>query len=172
MARPRDHSLPCGTPAAYFRHRYHGEEPCPEDRAAWAARKNGYDRRRGAKPRRKPRHGTWSAYTNLGCRCPACHEAMLEYHADNRAGVLRRDADDPTTAAVVVLDILETWAPDALTTDVLVARVQDLHPEWAELSIKRTIQRLAVAGRIQRAPRPDLDEMRWRFEPDDEEIAS
>jgi hypothetical protein len=25
---------PCGTPAAYWRHRNHDEEPCPEDRDA------------------------------------------------------------------------------------------------------------------------------------------
>ena len=29
---------PCGTPAAYNRHRYHGEQPCEACRAAWSER--------------------------------------------------------------------------------------------------------------------------------------
>jgi hypothetical protein len=29
---------PCGTPAAYTRHRYHGERPCEACRDAWSAR--------------------------------------------------------------------------------------------------------------------------------------
>jgi hypothetical protein len=29
---------PCGTPAAYTRHRYHGEPPCEACRAAWSER--------------------------------------------------------------------------------------------------------------------------------------
>lgn len=28
---------PCGTPAAYARHRYHGERPCEACREAWSA---------------------------------------------------------------------------------------------------------------------------------------
>ena len=29
---------PCGTPAAYTRHRYHGEPPCEACRKAWSER--------------------------------------------------------------------------------------------------------------------------------------
>lgn len=33
---------PCGTEAAYNRHRYHDEEPCGPCKAAWAAYQQGW----------------------------------------------------------------------------------------------------------------------------------
>lgn len=57
MARPRGVNVkPCGTVAAYHRHRYYGEEPCPEDRAAWSAWNRAYNKaRRTPKPRPEPK---------------------------------------------------------------------------------------------------------------------
>lgn len=56
MARPRNVNVkPCGTVAAYHRHRYYGEEPCPEDRAAWSAWNRAYNKaRRTPKPKPEP----------------------------------------------------------------------------------------------------------------------
>lgn len=31
-----------------------------------------------------PRHGTWNGYTNLGCRCDRCREAMQRYTRERR----------------------------------------------------------------------------------------
>lgn len=38
-----------------------------------------------------PRHGTWNAYSNLGCRCDRCRQAASEYNRERRRRGLARD---------------------------------------------------------------------------------
>ena len=76
--RPMPFELkPCGTDAAYRRHRRHGEKPCDTCREAHNARKRKTDRG----PRLPAPHGTASKY-NTGCRCEPCSAAQ---RARNRA---------------------------------------------------------------------------------------
>lgn len=137
---------PCGTVAAYARHRYHGEEPCPEDYAAKAEQARRRRQARGAKPRRKPRHGTYSMYATYECRCRACRDAARDYKADHRAGQLRRSRR-PASIAELILDILETF-DHAMTTDQIAAQVSRIRVQVKHQTATRVVWRMVSDGRL------------------------
>jgi len=90
MTRPLQ---PCGTIAAYARHRYHGETPCEDCRKAKAA----YVRERtGSKPRHAARCGTHSGFVTHHARgetpCAECRKAHAGYERDRKARTAARKA--------------------------------------------------------------------------------
>ena len=56
----------------------------PEQRSASAARNRAYRARNAAAglPEDDPRHGTFSAYTNLACRCTRCRRANADHQRE------------------------------------------------------------------------------------------
>lgn len=79
---------PCGTMAAYMRHRYHGERPCEACVGAWrqykVARRGGYKSLPSPAP-----CGTSAAYKrhlDYGeVPCDPCRQAKVKYQRDLRA---------------------------------------------------------------------------------------
>ena len=69
---------PCGTNAAYVRHRLNGETPCDACRSATAAHQassNADRHRRMVAGESHPQHGAASTYFNWLCRCDECKDA-------------------------------------------------------------------------------------------------
>lgn len=150
---------PCGTRAAYLRHRQRGED-CPTCRAA-AARKRREDRRRqGIPPLLPPRCGTISgrtAHYNRGEPiCDDCREAFRVWQKQRR----RKRSEGPVSIPSVIFDVLET-AGTSMGWRSLSAWVTELHPEWAEATVKRTLARLVAEGRVERVEFGD--EIRYRI---------
>lgn len=136
---------PCGTRAAYFRHLYHGEEPCPEDREALLTAAEARRRARGAKPRKQLRHGTRTLYQR-GCRCEACRWAETEYMAAWRAGVTRRDKARGSLTELIV-DILGTWRR-GMTPSEVAWEVERIRGSAKEETIRRLLERARSKGRV------------------------
>ena len=82
---------PCGTEAAYYRHRYNNEQPC---QACVEGRKQAVRDRNGMRPFRPARCGTLSGRQRHLSRgepvCRACNDAQAEYMRDSRRGDTRR----------------------------------------------------------------------------------
>lgn len=163
----------CGSRAGYLRHHRLGERPCDRCLAAMRPIWRSADRKR-SRPRAELEApcGTLAAYRRHLRRDeqpdPACLRANATHHRERRRRLYsiprsRWRKEAPPSCPEAILDLLETWAPDALTTPIIVALIQDRHPEWSADAIERATYRLAEAGRIERAPRPDLVEMRWRY---------
>jgi hypothetical protein len=66
---------PCGTPAAYTRHRYHGEKPCDACSAAWSARCTEYQRGYRRSYKRLPPEPEPRPLTPLEAAVLAAHRA-------------------------------------------------------------------------------------------------
>jgi hypothetical protein len=103
-----------------------------------------------APPPRVPRCGTRAGarrHRQLGSPvCAPCLRAERKYQREHkrrsRGGVtFPRVLDERITITGCVVDILETFWPEWLTTDVLVARVLDRHPEWSAESVFRLLKR-------------------------------
>jgi hypothetical protein len=79
---PRRELRPCGTAAAYQRHRVNGEKPCLVCRLAKCERERA---KRVLKPPREllpctaSRHGATNAAYTAGCRCPEARAAHAEW---------------------------------------------------------------------------------------------
>jgi len=71
---------PCGTNAAYHRHRAYNEVPCSACKAAHAADQLVRNQRRAADPALADiaGHGKASTYQNYYCRCEPCRKAGAE----------------------------------------------------------------------------------------------
>lgn len=80
---------PCGTPAAYRRHLYNGEQPCPECHTAWTEHHRKRNRARGTKPKQLQPCGTYAAYQRHKKRgepqCLPCQNAGNQYYRTFRA---------------------------------------------------------------------------------------
>ena len=142
---------PCGTYAAYERHRVYGEDPCELCADAMRARSRVlYARRKGGRVRRwgPPRCGTSSGWVkHMGdgtAPCDACREAHRLAMANHRAR--RRDPIRQPDAIVDMLVTQDRW----LSTAVLVDLVLDLHPEWSAAALRRAADRLASRGIVRR----------------------
>lgn len=148
----------CGTTAAYHRHKYYGEPVCDPCREAYNRQKRERTWKKGIhRPQRPPRHATQSMYV-AGCRCPSCKRAHADYMVDWRAGVSRSDRRPKVTIVEVVLDVLETWWPESMPTDLLIDRVVTLHPEWKRESVRRVLVRdVFRTGEVERV------DGRWMF---------
>lgn len=96
---------PCGTVAAFARHRNHGEEPCEPCKAARLA----YDQARRANPpgpRVLAPCGTYAAYqrhrSNAEDPCEPCKQANRDYKTEwARQARARRQAFDDMLAEVL-----------------------------------------------------------------------
>lgn len=60
-----------------------GRRDCDRCRDEWAVAQTVYRRKKGSKPRTKPKHGERAMY-NSGCRCPKCRAANRAYAAERR----------------------------------------------------------------------------------------
>lgn len=132
---------PCGTEAAYYRHRGRGEEPCPEDREAVAEANRKRRRAKGVRPFTPARHGTHSKYV-AGCRCGACRGAHAAYQAKFRNGGTRRER-----WAWKLADQVKDWLMldgGWLTADGLALEC-DANPE----SVERVLRRLRNEGVVE-----------------------
>lgn len=148
---------PCGTRAAYSRHRYRGEEPCP---ACFEANADYNSRYRGKrKTEYKPRNpiamcGTDSGYYRHRNKnetpCRECKRA----HAERQrlySGWMPRDRSTQAETIVDVLITHDRW----MTSENVIDWVQDIHPNWPEQSIRRNLQRLIKADIVQSRIAPD-----------------
>ncbi|MFE5628441.1 hypothetical protein [Streptomyces sp. NPDC056543] len=77
---------PCGTNAAYHRHRANGETPCTACKQAHTADQTRRNERRAADPTAADRagHGKASTYVNYACRCTPCCEAGAQRQREYR----------------------------------------------------------------------------------------
>lgn len=150
MARPRGVNVqPCGTSAAYQRHIYYGEEPCPEDREARRLAARNARRQKGIKPRKKPRHGTRTLYQR-GCRCEPCKTAQNEYNAALRAGHRRRN-EKQTKLWELMIDIMETWGRPMSSIEIA-GHVERIRGRPTE-SVDRLLYRLRKQGLVESVER-------------------
>lgn len=77
--------------------------------------------------------------------CWPCRRAERRYHRERwrtRHNVSNpRIVEEKVTVRECALDLLDTYWPDGLRTDVLIARILDIHPEWDEKNIRRVLVR-------------------------------
>lgn len=133
---------PCGTEAAYYRHRRRGETPCDECRRGRAEHlvARGVTR----KVFKAGEHGTNYMYS-AGCRCDDCRRARRDHQREYRRRVWR-ERNTPTIAETIG-DILHlNMLP--LTTRGIIDWCQEVHPEWKEDSIRQALHRMAADGRV------------------------
>ena len=133
---------PCGTEAAYYRHRYRGEEPCLEDRKAAADASRDRERAKGRPEKRRARHGTTSRYV-AGCRCVFCRDAHAEYMRAFRKGKRpRRPKERAWAMRDEVFDFLELegWSTAVEIADRFGRNVD---------SVERTLRKLRDDGLIE-----------------------
>ena len=151
MARPV--SNPCGTYAAYERHRRAGETPC--DACYEGLRRYSRERyavRVGRPVRRWQRVqcGTNSGYIDHVTKrtepCAKCRKAHRDYMRKYR----RKDVPTLAESIIDVLVTQDRW----LSSELIEAMVLDLHPEWKRQSVRRKVLELAANGVIERRTRP------------------
>lgn len=111
---------PCGTEAAYYRHRFRGEEPCDIDREAVNAAATRRRRAKGVKPLPKAKHGTPSKYAG-GCRCVFCRDAQAEYMRSWRSGKPKTVARRESKAWKLREDVLDRVSLDGWVTAAMLA---------------------------------------------------
>lgn len=131
-------------------------------------------------PHRHPaEHGTlkgWYQHQHWGTPyCDPCRAARRRFLADWRqdnieavrerdrqwkADSRRRRAEGTISVPSVIFDVLETAGTSMLWRS-LSAWVLELHPEWAEATVKRTLFRLVKEGRVERVEFGD--ELRYRL---------
>lgn len=133
-----------GEPRGYMRH-YKANEPACADCLDAVAADRRERRRRGEGPRRRRQCGTHSSYV-LGCRCVRCRKAHNRYR---RMLYRRQRRIDEVTCPSVICDVLET-AGTSMGWRSLIAWVTELHPEWTEGNVRRTLHRLVAEGRVER----------------------
>lgn len=155
---------PCGTEAAYYRHRYRGEEPCAEDRQAVAEIERARKRAKGRRARRKPRCGTRSGYEahlNAGTTpCRGCKDAHAEAQAEWRRGRSNSSRHDKATLGDLIVDLLETHGRP-LTTENLTDFIVDIRGAAKQGTVRSTLLRLAKDGRVESLER--YDGWYWRL---------
>lgn len=140
---------PCGTHAAYRRHLRSGERPCPLCAEAARRESEKWRRSRGGRPLNRARCGTYSGWMRHHkdgqTPCGPCWRAARPYWREQKRrlhGYKRlRKVEKPSTIGDAIVDLLETWYPDRLDTEILVARLLDIHPEWSAESIRRVMFR-------------------------------
>ena len=141
---------PCGTDAAYRRHRYNGEDPCAECHAARNREQREYNWSNGIHQERVVAEcGTVSAWNRHQYRneptdalCRQAHaEDMKRWHYNTRLRARRGRIPD------VIDDYVETYGP--LELRELVLLIQERH-EMAESSIRRAANRMMSDGRLRR----------------------
>lgn len=98
--------------------------------------------------------GTYSGYTqHLHFKeevCERCRQAARKkWKRDYERA--RGHVAERVTIAECIEDVLETWWPDRFTTQLLIARVLDLHPEWTADGVNRVLHR-DMKGRINHTP--------------------
>lgn len=154
---------PCGTQAAYYRHRRRGETPCAGCRQAATDYEADRRRRLGRPSRaswRPPACGTPAGYQyhrRLGePTCRQCRDAWNHDQQQRRVAKAQR----PQSIPGCIADVLET-AGISMSWRSLSAWVVELHPEWAETTVKRTLERLVKEGRVERVEFGD--ELRYRL---------
>lgn len=149
---------PCGTRAAYVRHRRNGETPCGPCREA--NRLESDKRRRLAGQKRRPVRGCgtyagwWRHYRQGQDPCYRCWVAAKRYWRNQKT------PRPPTSISVLVSDVLETWGY-AMTADVIASKVTDIRPEFSHDSVHRTVWRMAKSGVLVGEVR--LGEKVWRL---------
>ena len=136
---------PCGTEAAYARHRLRGEPSCDECKAGVAVARNEQRRAKGIAPRLAPRHGTYSGYIRLhsGAKaCRPCLDAHAAYLREWRAKVRRRVRRGKWID--VAYDYLETHGPIEMAP--LIEMIQERHPEAVRDTIRQSVNRFVQDG--------------------------
>ena len=138
---------PCGTEAAYARHRRNGESPCDACRAGVALVRRDQRRAKGIRPRLEPQHGTYSGYIRLHVlsgveACRPCLDAHATYLREWRAKVRRRDRRGKWVD--VVYDYLETFGPIEMSP--LIETIQERHPEAVCDTIRQAVNRFVQDG--------------------------
>jgi len=142
---------PCGTPAAYRRHLYHGTEPCEACRQANTDYVRGDRHTKGIhRPYKKPVCGTvggWNAhqYRNT-VPCTPCRLAHNQYMKDWRTKL--RTKTRRGTILDVVEDYMETHQPFDMPELVLL--IQGRHPDLTTGAIRRAAYRMFATGRLDR----------------------
>lgn len=138
---------PCGTNAAYRRHRYYNEPACRECLAAATVYEVARLRRLGIGPRKVAQCGTHSGYVkhirNGEPACLPCRRAHVVANIESREKVRRRKRRGPIPD--VVADYVETYGPMDLRELVMLVQ---LRHDIAESSIRRAANRMMTSGRL------------------------
>lgn len=134
---------PCGTEAAYYRHRYRGETPCPEDVQAVAQESRRRAREKGVPPLRKAKHGTTSKYV-AGCRCAFCRDAQTEYMRTWRAGKPKVPTRRERKAWLMRMDILDRLEMEGWVSTAMLAMEHGASLD----SVERVLRRLRAEGLV------------------------
>lgn len=144
---------PCGTEAAYYRHRRAGETPCDAcvDGLAEARLNRGVTKRK----RRPSRHGTNSMYVQ-GCRCDDCRSGHAAYMREYNAGRQRAVAEN--TRDVIIDQMLTDGRPMAAA--VIIDKILDRHPDKSPAALSAALTRLGTEGYATAVAVDD----EWRFE--------
>ncbi len=138
---------PCGTEAAYARHRRRGEPTCATCKAGVTDARRQQRRAKGIRPRTTPQHGTYSGYIRLHAAtgaepCLPCLDAHATYLREWRARGRRRDRRGSWVE--VALDYLETHGPIEMTQ--LIEAIQERHPEVVRDTIRQSVNRFVQDG--------------------------
>lgn len=72
-----------------------------------------------------------------------------------------RIVEEHVSITASVLDLLETYYPEKLSTAIVIARLQDIHPEWSVESIRRILAR-GLKGKAELFPGGPGTENYWR----------
>ena len=87
-------------------------------------------------------------------KCDPCLEANARRSAQYRGGYVDgprgRNTMGITDCIIDVLSSHNRW----MTTGTLLAIIDDMHPDWKEASVRRTLYRLVDTGRVERRHLP------------------
>ncbi len=138
---------PCGTNAAYRRHRYYGEQACRECLNATTVYEVARHRRLGIGPRYVAQCGTHSGYTkhirNGETACLPCRKAHVVAVIESRDKMRRKKRRG--TIPTVIEDYVETYGPMELRELVMLIQLRHDIPEE---SIRRSANRMMTSGRL------------------------
>lgn len=138
---------PCGTNAAYRRHRYYNEPACPECRTAATVYEIARLRKHGGGPRKIAQCGTHSGYVrhirNREPTCLPCRKAHVSAVVESKRKVRRQKRRGNISA--VIDDYAETYGPMQLRELVMLIQ---LRHDIKEESIRRAANRMMSTGRL------------------------
>jgi hypothetical protein len=114
MADTEPELKPCGTAAAFTRHRRHGETPCDACREARRIYGTARKRAKGSRPRQRPACGTDGGYQrhrrDRETPCERCIQAHRDYQNTNNRRRAARAALLDCPACTCTCPALDTWS--------------------------------------------------------------